>query len=274
MIAVALFGLLAFFLLWQIENERMERVRAALIDRLTPLVELGNKPIEFGVFLSETVQEHFNHLDRITGLEQEVTRLEHWREEARRLEIQNAQLRELLNVKIAPAELTVSGRVLADTSSQFRHSKLINVGTERGIDDGWSVMDDEGLVGRISGIGRKTARVILLADSSSRVPVKIEGTGGRGIVTGDGTLLPLLEFVSPAQAKAGRRVLTSGDGGVFPPDLLVGEVVIASDRRLRVKLAADLWNLEFVSVMRSRSDPVPANEGELILTPKSASADG
>ena len=184
------------------------------------------------------------------------------------------QLRELLNVKIAPAELTVSGRVLADTSSQFRHSKLINVGTERGIDDGWSVMDDEGLVGRISGIGRKTARVILLADSSSRVPVKIEGTGGRGIVTGDGTLLPLLEFVSPAQAKAGRRVLTSGDGGVFPPDLLVGEVVIASDRRLRVKLAADLWNLEFVSVMRSRSDPVPANEGELILTPKSASADG
>ena len=78
MIAVALFGLLAFFLLWQIENERMERVRAALIDRLTPLVELGNKPIEFGVFLSETVQEHFNHLDRITGLEQEVTRLEHW----------------------------------------------------------------------------------------------------------------------------------------------------------------------------------------------------
>lgn len=264
-VGLALIGLIAIFLVWRVDSERMERVRTSAVEFLLPAVEFGNKPLLFVSDLMQKVEAHFRLAERNTGLELEVERLKFWREEARRLEQQNARLRELLNVQVEMTELTISAQVLADTNSQFRHSVLIGVGTENGVADGWPVLDNEGLVGRISGVGRKSARVVLLPDLSSRIPIKIEGTGARGVVVGDGTLAPSLEFVSAGGANPGNRVMTSGDGGVFPSDLLVGEVVVGSDQRERVRLAADIQNLEYVSVLRSAAPEEPPESGELIL---------
>ncbi len=59
-------------------------------------------------------------------------------------------------------------------------------------------MDGLGLVGRISGVGNRTSRVVLLTDPSSRLPVTVQPTGERALLTGDNTPLPLLEFVEQA----------------------------------------------------------------------------
>ena len=264
-VGLALFALAAIFLVWRIDSERMERVRASAVDFLLPAVEIGNRPLLYISGLTQRVEAHFRLAERNSGLELEVERLKYWREEARRLEQQNARLRELLNAQVDVTELTVSAQVLADTNSQFRHSVLISVGTENGVADGWPVLDNEGLVGRIAGVGRKSARVVLLPDLSSRIPIKIEGTGARGVVVGDGTLAPYLNFVSAGGANPGSRVMTSGDGGVFPSDLLVGEVIVGSDQRERVRLSADIQNLEYVSVLRSTAPEEPSESGDLIL---------
>ena len=264
-IGLALIGLIAIFLVWRIDSERMERVRTSAVDVLLPTIEFGNRPLLFVSGLTQRVEAHFQLAERNSGLELEVERLKFWREEARRLEQQNARLRELLDAQVEMNELTVSAQVLADTNSQFRHSVLISVGTENGVADGWPVLDNEGLVGRISGVGRKSARVVLLPDLTSRIPIKIEGTGARGVVVGDGTLAPSLEFVSAGGAAPGNRVMTSGDGGVFPSDLLVGDVIVGSDQRERVRLSADIQNLEYVSVLRSAAPEEPLESGDLIL---------
>jgi len=86
-------------------------------------------------------------------------------------------------------------------------------------------MDGLGLVGRISGVGNNSARVLFLTDSSSRIPVEVTPSGQKAILAGDNTPLPPLEFVDGVdQVRAGDRVVTTGDGGVFPPGLgrLVG----------------------------------------------------
>jgi rod shape-determining protein MreC len=113
-------------------------------------------------------------------------------------------------------------------------------------------MDGLGLVGRISGVGSNTARVLLLTDTSSRIPITTQPSGQRALVIGDNSPSPLLDFIeSPDQVRPGDRILTSGDGGVFPAGLLVGQVIQDRTGRMRVRIAADYERLEFLRVLRS-----------------------
>lgn len=128
-------------------------------------------------------------------------------------------------------------------------------------------MDGIGLVGRISGMAEQTSRVILLTDTSSRIPVTIQPSGQKAILAGDNTLNPPIEFLeSPDAVRPGDRVVSSGDGGVFPADLLVGQVALGSDRRLRVRLAADFERLEFLRILRARPHETITDPGGLLAT--------
>ena len=129
--------------------------------------------------------------------------------------------------------------MLADSGSPFRQSVLLNVGARDGIRDGWATMDGIGLVGRISGVGAKTSRVILLTDSNSRIPVVVQPSGQKAILSGDNGDLPPLDFLEDqTEVRPGDQVFSSGDGGVLPAGLPVGQVVMGTDGRLRVSLSA------------------------------------
>jgi rod shape-determining protein MreC len=155
--------------------------------------------------------------------------------------------------------------VLADSGSPFRQSVLLNVGARDGILDGWATMDGLGLVGRISGVGQSSSRVILLTDTNSRIPVTIQPAGQRAILSGDNTAAPLLDFLeSPEEVRPGDRVISSGDGGVFPAGLLVGQVAQGPDKRLRVRLSADYERLEFLRVLRSQPSERIEEPGDLV----------
>jgi rod shape-determining protein MreC len=126
-------------------------------------------------------------------------------------------------------------------------------------------MDGIGLVGRISGVGQDTSRVVLLTDTSSRIPVTIHPSGQTAILGGDNSLNPPLDFIDDSNlVRPGDRVTTSGDGGVFPADLMVGQVALGTDRRLRVRLSADYTRLEFLRVLRSQPHEVINEVGRLL----------
>ena len=78
-----------------------------------------------------------------------------------------------------------------------------------GLVDGWAVMDGLGLAGRIAGVGQRTARVVLLTDSASRVPVVIQPSGQRAMLSGDNSAFPLLDFIEdPDDLRPGDRVVS------------------------------------------------------------------
>jgi rod shape-determining protein MreC len=158
--------------------------------------------------------------------------------------------------------------VLADSGSPFRQSVLINVGSRDGIRDGWATMDGIGVVGRVAGVGNRTSRVILLTDTNSRVPVTVQPSGQKAILSGDNSALPPLDFLEdPDEVRPGDRVVSSGDGAMFPAGLLVGQVVLGTDDRLRVSLAADYQRLEFLRVLRSHEIEPITDQGALIAPP-------
>ena len=116
---------------------------------------------------------------------------------------------DLNQVRMDPKLTFVSGQVLADAGSPFRQSVLLNVGARDGIRDGWATMDGIGLVGRISGVGQRTSRVILLTDSNSRIPVTVQPSGQKALLSGDNSPAPPLEFLeNPDLVRPGDQVIT------------------------------------------------------------------
>jgi rod shape-determining protein MreC len=257
--------LVLLFLLWRIDSPRAERFRANLVDQVVPSFEWALIPVTKVARLVEGFQSYARLAEQNRELRRELQQMKAWREAALQLEQENAKLLDLNNVRLDPALTHVTGVVLADSGSPFRQSVLLNVGARDGIQDGWATTDGLGLVGRISGVGQTTSRVLLLTDPGSRIPVTVLPSGQRAILTGDTTVAPLLEFVeSPEQVRPGDRVVSSGDGGVFPAGLLVGQAVMGTDNRLRLRLAADYERLEFLRVLRSRGVEALTDPGTLV----------
>ncbi|KIT15529.1 rod shape-determining protein MreC [Jannaschia aquimarina] len=268
LVALTCLLLIGLVLLWRIDNPRAERIRAGLVDRVVPSFEWALAPVTWAGRLIEDFRGYARVYEQNQELRRELQQMKAWQEAAIQLEQENARLLDLNQVRLSPGLTFVTGVVLTDSGSPFRRSVLLNVGAEDGIRDGWAAMDGLGLVGRISGVGDSTARVILLTDGNSRIPVTIQPSGLRAIVSGDTTPLPALDFVeTPEDVQAGDRVVTSGDGGVFPPDLLVGQVVRDRNGALRVRLSADLARLEFLRVLRTRAARPIETTGGLIQPP-------
>lgn len=267
-VALLCIGLIGLVLLWRIDNPRAERVRASIVDRVVPSFEWALAPVTWGGRLIQDFEGYTRVYEQNQELRRELQRMKAWQEAAIQLEQENARLLDLNKVQLSPDLTFVTGVVLTDSGSPFRRSVLINIGAEDGVRDGWAAMDGLGLVGRISGVGNRTSRVLLLTDGNSRVPITVQPSGLRAILSGDTTGLPVIDFVeTPEDVRAGDRVVTSGDGGVFPPDLLVGQVVRDRNGRLRVRLSADTARLEFLRVLRTQAAQPIETTGGLILPP-------
>lgn len=259
--------LIALYGLWRVDNPRAERMRMALIDRVLPAIEWTVTPFAAIGRIIDDFQSYNRVYEQNQELRRELQRMRGWREAALQLEQKNAQLRALNNVKLSPRLSFVTGEVLTDSGSPFSQSSLVNIGRQDGIVDGSAAMDGLGVVGRVAGLGEKSARILLLTDVSSQIPVIVLPTGQKGILAGDNTAIPLLAFLEDTESvQAGDRVMTTGDGGVFPADLLIGQIAIDADGRLRVRPAADFRRLDFVRVLRPAAANSVTDPGGLVGT--------
>ncbi|MEM6375696.1 MAG: rod shape-determining protein MreC [Pseudomonadota bacterium] len=265
-LSLVILCLLAIFLIWRIDSPRVERFRAQVIDVVVPNFDWAMAPVTGTMNILRDFQAYQRIYEQNRELRRELQQMKAWKEAALQLEQENARLLDLNKVQLDPRLTFVTGVVLADSGSPFRQSVLINVGARDGIIDGWAAMDGLGLVGRISGVGAGSARVILLTDTSSRIPATIQPSGQRALILGDNTAAPRIDFIEDNdQVRAGDRVMSSGDGGVFPAGLLIGQVAKDPSGRLRVRLSADYERLEFLRVLRDYGTETIGMPGDLIM---------
>ena len=257
--------LLGLFLLWRIDSPRVERLRMEITDRVIPNFAAITAPMTSAVNILRSARSYTRIYQQNQELRRELQQMKAWKEAALQREQENARLLDLNNVRLDPKFTKITGVVLADSGSPFRQTVLLNVGRRDGIVDGWAAIDGIGLVGRIAGVGERTSRVILLTDTASRIAVSIESNGQRAMIVGDNTSRPPLEFLeAPETVRPGDRVVTSGDGGVFPSGLLVGQVTQNLSGRLRVRLAADMQRLEFLRLVRHQPRELISTAGDLV----------
>ncbi|MFN3232892.1 MAG: rod shape-determining protein MreC [Alphaproteobacteria bacterium] len=244
------------------------RVQGVLLDVAAPVVEVVGRPVVAARSLVDRMDELTARADEVNVLEGENRRLRQWRDMALRLDAENAQLRTLMQVKRERNIPARTARVISESGGPFLRAVLLNAGEMQGIGHHQPVLDETGLVGRVITLGGRSSRVLLLTDLNSRVPVTIERTGERAILAGDNSTRPRLAFLPmDADVNVGDRVVTSGDGGTFPPRVMVGIVNFAERGVVRIRLAADLSRLDFVTVLAYQPTPPPADEPALAVQP-------
>ena len=192
---IIVFSLIFLFLVWRLDNPRVEKLRADVIDAILPKFEWVMTPATGLIRITQDFRSYQSLYEQNQELRRELQQMKSWKEAALQLEQENARLLDLNKLQLDPKLTHISSIVLADSGSPFRQSVLINVGTQDGVQDGWAAMDGLGLVGRISGVGSKTARVLLLTDTASIIPATIQPSGQQALIAGDNTIAPTIEFL-------------------------------------------------------------------------------
>jgi len=232
------------------EQAEYSPVRAGFDAVLGPVSGVFAAPVRWTGVLTDGVKDYFFAVSENRRLKQQLVELAPWRDQAIALKNVNARYEAMLGLRTEPPVAMVTGRSVSDARGPFVNARLIDVGSAKGVRVGNPVINEHGLVGRVIGSTGGFSRVLLVTDVASRVPVLIDRTDARAMLTGDGSGNPRLEFVRGVGAvQAGDRVLSSGDGGGFPRGVPIGVAAKGIDGSWRVKLFSDRGAIDYVRVM-------------------------
>ena len=264
MLVVVLGGI---FLLWRIDSPRMERVRAMVVDRVVPPMDWAMAPVTGMAHLVADFRSYQRIHEQNQQLRRELQQMRAWREAALQLEQENARLLDLNNVRLDPQLTYITGVVMADFglavpavgAPERRRSRR---------DDRRLAGDGRDRPGRPD-LGRR--RDHGTGDPADR---HVEPDPGHDPAVGPARdpgrrqhRLPAARLPRGPARRCGRATGSSPPAmaGVFPADLLVGQVALGNDGRLRVRLAADYERLEFLRVLRSQPREEITDPGTLVL---------
>lgn len=182
---------------------------------------------------------------------------------ARTLSYDNRRLLALLHMRERIAEPVVTARLVSSSASSTRRFAILNAGSWQGVRQGQPVRGPEGLVGRILETGPNSARVLLLTDPESIVPVRRTRDGLPALAAGRGDGLIDVRPVALASADFARGdvFVTSGTGGIYPPGIPVARVLQRSADTGLARSFAQPDTLDFALVQRAFMPPVPPVPG-------------
>jgi len=237
-------------ILGKADQVMFESLRVSVTDTASPALDVLSRPLAALGHLTDRARDFVAVYQDNHRLVEENERLLNWQQAALNLASENARLRELLKLTPEPAATFITARVIANSGGAYVRSLMVHAGSENGVERGQAAVTGEGLVGRVSEVGSRAARVLLVTDLNSRVPVIVEGSQQRALLTGDNSERPCLRYLDAgAEIKVGDRVVTSGQGGVFPPGLPVGVVASLDGESPRVEPYVELSQVEYLRIV-------------------------
>jgi len=239
---------LVFIFIETIETKPLNYVRSFIKDAIYRGALVVSAPSKgFGSF-SSYVTEHINLHSNYKQLKEENDKLKNNITKSNFLELENTQLRKLIDEQVKSSSNLVSARVMIDKQSPYLNSFIINIGSNKGIKNGMAVLYGENFIGRIVDVNFFSSRVLLVSDLNSKIPILTEPSSVHAILSGRGTDEPNLQYL-PENNKImdGDKVYTSGKEGIFSPGIPIGEVKIEKDL-IKVLLFSDLSQITFVNI--------------------------
>jgi rod shape-determining protein MreC len=194
---------------------------------------------------------------RNTELEQELSRLQGQLIELQQKVDETEILAALVNFQRANPERSYKGAaVIGRDPSPFLHYIIINSGSNDGILRGMPVVSNQGLIGRVDAVIADASRVQLISDPAAAINVRLQNADTDAVLVGSVTGDLSLDMISQdVTVEAGDVVLTSGLGGGYPPDLIVGQVLNVRKRdfelfqQASIQPAVDFARLEIVLII-------------------------
>jgi rod shape-determining protein MreC len=185
---------------------------------------------------------------RIAELEAQIRDPQRWKDLAETMALRMERYERLLDLVGETQGQSVTARVVAEESSVFSSTRIANAGAANGVREGFAATNENGLVGRVIRVGEYTARILLVNDFDSRIPVMGAQSGDRALLVGDNvTGAHLEEAETPDQIIEGEVWVTSGDDGQMPLGVRVGRA--RRDGQVwRIDLAMKQGPVDFVQL--------------------------
>ena len=231
-----------------IEAKPLNTIRSIIKDFVYRSAVAATYPTKIFSGSYSLIQDHFSLYRNYDDLKKENEELKNNRSKSDFLEMENNQLRKLINEQVESESNLVSARVMLDEQSPYLNSFVINIGANKDIKNGMAVLDGSNFIGRIVDVNFFSSRILLVTDLNSKIPIISEPSGNHAILTGHGGSNPTLEYLSKNhQIKNEDKIYTSGKEGIFVPGIPIGEVKVKKDI-IEVELYSELDEITFVNI--------------------------
>jgi len=211
--------LCSIILIFTNESPQVENLRALTLDAVGKV----NQQFHYIFLIFDAIDENRELRKRTMQLALENTNL-------REARLENQRLRNLLGFKESQVSTLLPAEVIGRGFYQFTNSLLINLGEGDGILKDMPVITDQGLVGKIFTVGKRTALVHVITDLNFRVSAKVRRNRALGILTWTSGQYCKLENVAKSfDVMPGDTIITSGYSAIYPPDIPIGVVAEVSD---------------------------------------------
>lgn len=238
--------------------DMVRRWRAAATDFLAPVMSVATRPVEATADGTNWLGSYYNAREKARTLEVEVKKLRVQTEHDRQLEAENAQLKAILKVVEPNVRAVRTVRLVGASSASYVQSAVATAGSLHQIRLGQPVRDADGLIGQIVEVGQISSRILLVTDGLSRIPVINSRTGQAGLVSGRNRATMTLTLAEPGTPpQVGDLLVTSGEGGIYPPGIPVATVKALEKDIPIVTVAARLRNLSYALVLHPYVPPAP-----------------
>lgn len=231
-------------------NASVLKLRMHLMDMAVPVLSFVASPVDSIYKMGRTIGEYTNLHEENLLLKNQNVELLKWQSAAKAMAVENEALRKLMRVVPEGKSNFVTARFISDMSGPYMHSALLGSGSEAGIKKDQAAINEYGLIGRVVEVGQNSARILLLGDINSRIPVMAETVREKAILAGNNTRLPTLSYLAAnSKVTVGERIITSGDGGVFPKGIPVGVITAIEKGVVTVQPFVDPAGVEYLSVI-------------------------
>lgn len=250
LIAVLFMSALALMMLSKADSFVLEKVSNIIMQAFNPLVRVVHLPAQFIYDVYGKIKDISHVYAENEQLKKENMRTVLLENQLRTLEAENKLLAQLLNYVPPPEATFITAKIIAEEGDGFSHSLIVYIGKTDRVKEGQVVLGAKSVVGRIEAVMGKYARVLLFTDINSKIPVIIERSRERGILSGDNTTVPKLQLTGlNADINIGDMLVTSGVAGVFPAGLPVGTVNRIREDEIEVMTMTDIPRLEYVKIV-------------------------
>ena len=231
-----------------LESKPISFVRSFVKDTIYRGSLITSSPIKGAKYVTTKVAGHLKLFQKYSKLQEDYSQLKNEISKSEFLELENTQLRKLINEQIESNSNLVSSRVMLDKQSPYLNSYVLNSGSNKKIKKGMAVLDGKNFIGRIVDVNFFSSRVLLVTDLNSKIPVVIQPSGHHAILSGHNIKEPTLEYL-PEDHKISNKdkVYTSGKEGIFSPGIPIGEAKVNVDK-VSVLLFSDLTQITFVNI--------------------------
>lgn len=227
-------------------------------------LENASYPIDFGLRIYDSITKPINNFTNFIydfrdlrrqnlELKIELKKLQDISSYAEVMRVENNHLQKALNITSEIKQINIPARVLSIATSAYGMYAIIDSGSDSGIENGQTVINGFSIVGRIIEVSKSHAKMALISDFSSRIPVFGNESGVKAILAGSNDNNPSLLYVlDGAEVKYGELLISSGDGKNFPQGYKVARVKSISGSIITTTPEVSLSTLRYVNVLKGQ----------------------